>query len=298
MSFYENMKISAKVITLLAILGLFVVAATVFMAGKMYGIDATYSVLLTKDAKGAVTMMRLNSRVLDTSRLMYLLIAENDTAKMSPITKELDETAGTFRKYVADGKLQLPRKSAELDGILNNYETALKASQDIRAKALANDNDAAVRMMRELFAPPMEALRVELRNISVQTLGDLETSSAMATEETGTTVRVTSVVIAIGLAVVLGLSVVLTRVYLSKPIVAMGEVMHRLADRDYAVVVHGANRRDEVGVMAKAVQVFKEGMIRADEAAAQQERDRQEREQRARKIEAMTREFDGAVSAI
>ena len=55
------------------------------------------------------------------------------------------------------------------------------------------------------------------------------------------------------------------------PIGAITAAMKRLAARDLSVQIAGTGRRDEVGEMAAAVQVFKDSMIRADQLAAEQE---------------------------
>ena len=51
----------------------------------------------------------------------------------------------------------------------------------------------------------------------------------------------------------------------------MTRAMESLAGGNKAIEIPGQQRRDEVGLMAKTVQVFKESMIRADELAAEQE---------------------------
>ena len=55
---------------------------------------------------------------------------------------------------------------------------------------------------------------------------------------------------------------------LSKPIIAITAIMRRLADHDLSVDVKWQGRRDEIGQMASAVQVFKENAIRNDELEA------------------------------
>ena len=63
---------------------------------------------------------------------------------------------------------------------------------------------------------------------------------------------------------------------LSRPIIAITGIMRRLADRDLEVEIPGQTRKDEIGQMAQAVQVFKTNAIRNDEleadARAQEER--------------------------
>ena len=87
-------------------------------------------------------------------------------------------------------------------------------------------------------------------------------------------------VLLIGLAVG-GLSfwVVINRV--TGPIVAMTGAMTKLADGDKGITVPALDRRDEIGQMAKAVEVFKQNAIenerlQAEQKAAEEEKRRQE----------------------
>ena len=70
----------------------------------------------------------------------------------------------------------------------------------------------------------------------------------------------TFIVFAVLLAAILA-SVFLTVTSIARPIARMTEVMRRLALQDTAVAVTEIGRRDEIGAMANAVQVFKDGAI-------------------------------------
>lgn len=61
---------------------------------------------------------------------------------------------------------------------------------------------------------------------------------------------------------------------ITRPILRITEVMRRLADRDWAVEPYGIERGDEIGAMAKAVQVFKENGQAADSLQRQIETER------------------------
>ncbi|WP_158240562.1 methyl-accepting chemotaxis protein [Telmatospirillum siberiense] len=298
MSFFENLKIATKVTVLLCALGLFAMAATVFSASRMEAIDATYARLLSKDAKGAVTVARLNARQIETGRLVYRLIAEDDQAKMREVERDIEATAKRFRDLIAETKADLPAKAAEIEKVVTSYEALLKTVQDIREPAFANNNTAALAMMRERFDPRMEVLRKDLSVLTDVSIASLEKGASDASAETAAMIRMSYIAEAFGLVLVLSLAVWLTSKYLARPIVAMGGVMKRLAEKDYSVEVIGTERKDEVGGMAKALHVFKEGMIRAEAVEAEQRRDRADRERRAEQIESMTRAFDEKVMAI
>jgi methyl-accepting chemotaxis protein len=103
--------------------------------------------------------------------------------------------------------------------------------------------------------------------------------------------------LAVALLIAAALTVIVARL-IARPIVGMTQAMTALANGDKQVEVGGADRTDEIGAMAKAVQVFKENMIRADQLAAEQERERAAREERARRVEASAQKFDQSVSGM
>ncbi|MCR6629687.1 MAG: methyl-accepting chemotaxis protein [Magnetospirillum sp.] len=103
--------------------------------------------------------------------------------------------------------------------------------------------------------------------------------------------------VAVAALVVIGLGVKFGR-DLAHPIRALTAVMSRLAEGDHGVAVPLAGRGDEIGSMARAVEVFKDNAIRAESLAAAQEAERKAREEHARAIEALTHEFDQAVAGV
>jgi methyl-accepting chemotaxis protein len=79
---------------------------------------------------------------------------------------------------------------------------------------------------------------------------------------------------------------------ISTPITTITAAMRRLAERDVATEIFGIGRGDEIGAMAGAVQVFKDNMIEADRVAAGQQAEQAAKEQRAARIEGLTRGFE------
>ncbi len=60
--------------------------------------------------------------------------------------------------------------------------------------------------------------------------------------------------------------------WIIRPVTAMTGAMQRLAEGNRAIDVPALDRRDEVGAMAQAMQVFKEALIKADALQAEKER--------------------------
>jgi methyl-accepting chemotaxis protein len=74
---------------------------------------------------------------------------------------------------------------------------------------------------------------------------------------------------ALVVAVLSGIFLVMS---IARPIASMTAAMGRLAANDLAVALPATDRSDEVGLMARAVGVFRQNMVRVSEFAAEQER--------------------------
>ncbi|MEO3434330.1 methyl-accepting chemotaxis protein [Inquilinus sp. CAU 1745] len=85
---------------------------------------------------------------------------------------------------------------------------------------------------------------------------------------------------------------------ISRPIVALTGTMGVLASGDTSVEIAGADRRDEVGRMAGAVQVFKDSMIETARLQAERESEQEVKTRRAAEIETATRAFDSEVASL
>ncbi|TGD99486.1 methyl-accepting chemotaxis protein [Methylobacterium nonmethylotrophicum] len=84
----------------------------------------------------------------------------------------------------------------------------------------------------------------------------------------------------------------------TRPLLVTTGVMTRLAGNDLTVTIEGTERRDEIGAMARAVQVFKDAMIakrEADEAGAIENAAKM---RRAQALDALTQQFEAQVSAL
>ncbi|MDO8606835.1 MAG: HAMP domain-containing methyl-accepting chemotaxis protein [Phaeospirillum sp.] len=96
---------------------------------------------------------------------------------------------------------------------------------------------------------------------------------------------------------VFGVRSILTRV-ITRPIGRMTTLMGRLADGDTSVMIEAVDRKDEVGDMARTVQVFKEHMLEAEGLRASQEEGRlRSAAERARAMREMADHFEATVKA-
>jgi len=83
----------------------------------------------------------------------------------------------------------------------------------------------------------------------------------------------------------------------AKPISTMSAIMHRIATSELDVKVPFIGRKDEIGGMAEAVDVFRQNALRIEKMTDDQTRSQQHAAQRASMMQAFQEEFDGIVEA-
>jgi len=81
----------------------------------------------------------------------------------------------------------------------------------------------------------------------------------------------------------------------SLPVLRTAGVMRRMAEGDLAVNVEGKDRTDEIGQMARALEVFRANAEKARDLAAAQEAERLVKEQRTGRLADLVRGFEGRV---
>jgi methyl-accepting chemotaxis protein len=102
-----------------------------------------------------------------------------------------------------------------------------------------------------------------------------------------------------GLALVLvGIGVMIIARSVARPLSVITATIKQVAEGAEGVEVPHTNRGDEIGALARAIQIFKEAMDRNRNLNSQVVTDSRAREERARHIEASVEEFRGAIGGV
>ena len=82
------------------------------------------------------------------------------------------------------------------------------------------------------------------------------------------------------------------------PVTAMRDVMQTLTDGRLDVEIQGSQRRDELGAMARAVEIFRDSMVRNQEAEARERANQERNLKRQETIDQLTSRFDQEVEHV
>jgi methyl-accepting chemotaxis protein len=164
---------------------------------------------------------------------------------------------------------------APLQTALDNYSDSFNA---IASHIIENNT-----YYEKTAVPQVEGIQKALAAAADSITRDTETvktSTAAMVKEASTmqiAVAIMGFLVGIGCALVIGRSI-------SRPVNGMTAAMLTLAGGDPKVEIPARDRRDEIGVMADAVQVFKDNLIETDRLRAEQEAQKERAEADRRRV--------------
>ncbi|WP_165222296.1 methyl-accepting chemotaxis protein [Affinirhizobium pseudoryzae] len=265
----KHVPITGKFITIMAAFGIVALGATGYAVNRIAYVDDQYSRLLTGEAIATTYLSRAN-RALQASRASIgdLLIARDASANAAAL-KELQVSKAAFTEFMDKAKAALP-DDADIPKL---HADGLRTLNDACAATIASAErsvtDEEIKVSQQQFLNECQPSFAQATPAFVQTVTrifDQSTKkSSDLTDLTDATVRLTLGGVLLGLVITLAAGFVAIRSWLVRPIQRLSTIMNVLANGDLTPHVEGMDRRDEVGTMAKAVQVFKENGLRARE---------------------------------
>jgi methyl-accepting chemotaxis protein len=103
-----------------------------------------------------------------------------------------------------------------------------------------------------------------------------------------------------GLAALVGLAMLawIAVVQVARPLGGMAARMSRLAAGDLTIAVEGADRRDEVGALARALVVFKDTATEVERTRGDRDAEREQKVARAQTLDRLTHDFETKTDAV
>jgi len=260
--------------------------------------------LMTQEAAKAEAASLLLSNHLDSDMMhdamrgdvlkAMLGLAQGDAGTIEEARKEADEHAARFLENVEknrqlDASEQVKKDLEEVMPALTSYKKQALTTIEAAARDLKTGSGASKAMMPE-FDKAFGDLEDAMEKIS----GDIEAYSGEVKEEQTSLARVSSLFSTLAaLVTILGsISVPLfARASIFKPQAQLIDVMQALAREDSGVNVPFTARTDEIGLIARALQVFKDGI--EEKRRLSQDREAQERASQDARRQEMLKMADG-----
>ncbi len=299
----DNLRISTKVGLIVALMALVAIAATVFAAIRMQATDDAYSDLVERVDHSTTLTVRAGRAAEAYISSAYQLAAETTAAGNAKLLAQVEADKTRYDEIIAKVRHDLPEKANALDPITTKFHRAFAACEPVIQFAASTTSaedalKAAARLKTECDPMAIDALHDQSLLVD-DLLAFTATASAELTAQTHATILTVLISVGAGLLVALAAALWIGTKGLSAPIGRLKMVMEALARNDLRVDVPGTDRGDELGEMARTVEIFKTNAREMERLRADQERQKEEaaRERKAA-LNHLADTFEGRVMDI
>jgi signal transduction histidine kinase/CheY-like chemotaxis protein len=256
MGLLSNFKIRTKVIIALLPLAIMVIVAVLYSSDQMSTIDAGYSSLISRDVNALQDLTAAQSLNNQFGQILYKEIAETNADRMRVIEADLDHTAAQFHSSIEEAKRESPSLAPAIKAAADLFDKAVSDSHSVRAATLVQNNDKAMKLMRESFDPELLRARQSLEQLTQQLQASVDRKSDELTARTIRTIRVTWIVIVLGLLTSFAIALSIVHVEVVKVVLSFRTRILDVAEGRLDQPIANLNRPNEIGEMSRALQTL------------------------------------------
>jgi len=291
----KNLPIIAKFLSILGVLGIFGVGGAFYATGQIRTIADGYQQVMKNSVAAAELITQANQEMNAVQADIGMLLVANTGERTKAAASALTADQSLFDKNMGDAARLMPAEDATIQNLQTQGDQLInsdcgKTITDATASSTTDESMAAQQEFLdscvESFPPMVAGMTAE--RVKVQTQADA--ASTALDQNASTTIMLTFLIIIGGLMFVVAASFFAISAWIINPLTNLQSVMERLASGNLQVNVLGRERKDEVGRMARTVQIFKDASLqklnleeKAKDMAQRAERERVEAE-RARAI--------------
>ncbi|WP_207462210.1 methyl-accepting chemotaxis protein [Azospirillum sp. SYSU D00513] len=246
-----------------------------------------------------------------TARRLELSLAIQAALNNAAVSEKnaiLDNDAKDIRAYIDSYEKSIAEAKAHAETLIAMADTSERRSINQGIKDLVTAYDAVTRnvLVRaqqnddsgayELSSSEGRAIRRKIvETMEARVLAnkrDMNAAQHAMTELASSMKTMLLEVSGIGTVVALGLLVWMMTQLVVRPLTGMTQAMERLARGDLDTLVNGADRKDEVGVLARALQVFRDGALAQRRLEDEQAVEQRAKAARAEKVDTLIKAFE------
>jgi methyl-accepting chemotaxis protein len=272
MSILSNLKISTKILAIVLMLSSIAGFIAYMGISRLSDTTERYSKIVESDFPATVALIRVGRAAVETGYKGYRMMAYDGASKEARDAQTSQRKA--FEKIdglLAEAKKFKPELTDEVQQLGREIATIRSSSEQAGALALANRDDEARTALAKFDVELDNFVKKLVASNDARMKSANVDSNAMQVSVTSTIT--TLLVIAIG-GVLAGLAggILIGSAGIAAPLARLQVAMRRLAGGENSIDVPGTDRGDELGTMAKTVEVFREAALAQEIAQAEKAR--------------------------
>jgi methyl-accepting chemotaxis protein len=300
MRFLNDLRLLAKIAIPVVLLAFVTVGIVVGAKLSLDSLAAITHHLVDVDAARQGNVLEFGMLVNEATVMEKNIILETDEKATSGYETRY-KTAMAGAATNADKMIALadtPERKRANEAVKSALEKYVALSNQSVALGLKHQNEQAAALSKGEGAVARRELAQLVRARTEKIGQDLAAASAAAADSAQSTTYLLIGTASLGLLANLALLAWMVMALIVRPLGRATHDLQELAKGNLAVDVIGADRKDEVGQLARCLQVFKDNAAEQRRLAAAQEADNESKMRRAQKMDALTKKFDAAANAL
>ena len=269
----SNISIQSKILSALGLFALLCGFLVWFGSSKLQTASAQTSGLVNNQAESMRVAALAMEHTTKINALYFEMLSQPVAAHAALISEVVEERKARDDNFLVMRRLFDGPDKVRFAAIEAGLQTMTTVTATVDTLLAAGDHDPASTLMEGEYSSSYDRVNEAFKTLVEQQDNDLNAATKTAEEEAASA-RWTLIIVALaGLLAIGGAALLLVRKQVVNPINAINAIMAKLTSGENNVVITGTERRDEIGTMSRALQVFRDTAVAkadadADKAAA------------------------------
>lgn len=292
---FKNLPMLWKIVSLLLLLGVANLACTYYSSTQMTRINDDYTALIKSEGAAALSLTDASRWINTLTARIYRQAATTSDEDNRDATAERKAAIEAVDKSFAAARAAEPDFATRIDAVKAVTHKAYEQTCDAAITQAVNSLDEANvgNLVRKVYLECVPAMRHAIAE--VEKLADDVTESAalqsqILTDHSKSTMHITFAIVVGATVLVIAIAWFMTLVSIVRPLRGVVEATERLGHDQLDMEIAGRERRDEIGAVAKVLDVLRRQLHDARTArenlAVREREERQRLGQRAALAEA------------
>ena len=261
MTILEKTGIRTKILAIILLLCATGLGAVAYLSAEFKASDEAYFDFIGRDNRATLEVARANRNLVGLTLTAYQATSYEQNHPMYKFaTNDYVSTKEYVLTQLGRARNLLPQHAQELDGLITRMRAVI-AQTDQAIEFAARSQDTQGRIALEKADALVNPLSDDILSFLLARMAEVESRSKALTADNNSLITSTLIAVVAMFLAVIGIALFVTSRGITTPIVKLRERMLSLAAGNTSSEIDGMDRKDEVGEMAKAVQVFRENAM-------------------------------------
>src|SRR5580698_5602502 len=294
-----QLPIAAKAVLLIAMLGLLSIAANWFCLQRLDELNKLNTLVSEHIAPARLAMAEAKAAIESFGIGTYKSFSATDPDDAKEAAADIKSAYDAAKARLNSVVIDYPNAKDEVRVNIAKLDNARALTVELHDALQTGDRNKARFIVELKFDPARDDLVSHMNHLINVLGGEAQRAEDESADRGEWIFRLTIAILAGGTAAVLLGAFILSHLFIARPLRRMAATMTRMAGGDLSVSIVGADRRDEIGAMARAVEVFRDNTVALRETEQARATDReQSATRRAQTLDTIARAIESEILTV